>query len=141
MEKQQVQLTRMIFADEIPQEVERLFRRVAVTLSHETEEPLIELTNLLEQQNYTAFLQKSSEFKDELVKALMLLQDCSGILTNFIHIKTQPEQQHQQHQHDHHHDHEKQQAELKALMESMGTHAQKTQSLKSNLESMDVQEG
>ena len=60
MEKQRVQLNRMVFVDEIPEEVERIFRKSATLLSS-MDEPLIELTNLLEQKNHNLFLQKLKE--------------------------------------------------------------------------------
>ena len=89
MEKQQVQLTRMVFVDEIPEEVERLFRKSASSFSHSISEPLIELTNLLEQKNYTLFLEKLKEFREGLAKADLLLEDCDGIVKSYVSLTTQ----------------------------------------------------
>lgn len=89
MEKQQVQLTRMVFVEEIPEEVERLFRKSASSFSHSISEPLIELTSLLEQKNYTLFLEKLKEFREDLAKADLLLEDCNGIVKSYVSLTTQ----------------------------------------------------
>ena len=101
MEKQQqVQLSRTVFVEEIPEEVERIFRRSASSFSHTVGEPLIELTNLLEQKNYTVFLEKLQEFRESLGRADMLLEDCNGIVRSYVSIVSQPAQP-QQPQHSH----------------------------------------
>ena len=86
MEKQQVQLSRMVFVDEIPDEVERIFRRSASSLAHTLGDPLLELNELLEKKNYTVFLEKLREFREELARADMLLEDCDGITRSYVSI-------------------------------------------------------
>lgn len=130
MEKQQVQLTRTVFVDEIPEEVERIFRRSASSFSHSIGEPLIELTNLLEQKNYTVFLEKLREFREGLGRADMLLEDCNGIVRSYVSITSQPENQHQQEQG--HHPNPQQQ-DLEKLLGNMGNALGKAEELQSKL--------
>jgi hypothetical protein len=138
MEKQQVQLTRMHFVDEIPEEVERLFRKSASSFSHSLGEPLIELTNLLEQKNYIVFLEKLYDFREQLGRADMLLEDCTGIIKSFISITTQSQEAN--HKQDAQHN-SADNIDIEALMQSMKEQAQKAQDLQKNLEKNNVQEG
>ena len=138
MEKQQVQLTRMHFVDEIPEEVERLFRKSASSFSHSMGEPLIELTNLLEQKNYTVFLEKLYQFREQLGRADMLLEDCTGIVRSFISITTQPQQAESKQDAGHHIDNN---IDIESLMQNMQDQAQKAQELQKKMGIDNVQEG
>ncbi len=145
MEKQQVQMTRLHFVDEIPEEVERLFRKSASSLSHYMGEPLIELTNLLEQRNYIVFLEKLQQFRERLARADLLLEDCKGIVRNYINITTQPQQpqqpqQSRQPQPAHTHPPEAD-VDFTEMINNMQAQAKKAQDLKTKLENPNVQEG
>jgi len=137
MESQQVQLTRIHYVDEIPEEVERLFRKSATSFSHAIGDPLIELTNLLEQKNYVVFLEKLHVFREQLGRADMLLQDCDGIIKSYVSLVTQDDNQQQ----------EKQQSpsapnmDFESLLGNMKDQAEKLQNLQNNLEKNNVQEG
>ena len=144
MEKQQVQLNRMVFVDEIPEEVERIFRKSASSFSHSMGDPLIELTNLLEQKNYTVFLEKLSDFRTQLGVADMLLEDCNGIVKSYIAITTQDETG-QATQNKNPTNHSKplgSDIDIDALMQNMQEQAKKAQALQDSLiRGQDVQEG
>ena len=144
MEKQQVQLTRMHFVDEIPEEVERLFRKSASLFSHSMGEPLIELTNLLEQKNYIVFLEKLIDFREQLGRADLLLEDCHGIIKSYISITTQQGQEPgQQKQPPLPQNLPSQDVDLESLFGNMQAQAEKLQGLKESLEKSkkNVQEG
>ena len=139
MEKQQVQLTRMHFVDEIPEEVERLFRKSAISFSHCMEEPLIELTNLIEQKNYVVFLDKLNSFREKLARADMLLEDCNGIIRNYIAITTQPQADEQSHPEKANQGSDN--VDIEALMQNMQEQAKKAQELQKQMGTNNVQEG
>ena len=139
MEKQQVQLTRMHFVDEIPEEVERLFRKSASSFSHSMGEPLIELTNLLEQKNYIVFLEKLVQFREQLGRADMLLEDCNGIIKSYINITTQEKTEHNTESSPQ--PHHMPDIDLQSLLGNMQEQAEKLQDLQKNLEKDNVQEG
>ncbi len=136
MEKQQVQMTRLHFVDEIPEEVERLFRKSASSLSHYMGEPLIELTNLLEQRNYIVFLERLQQFRERLARADLLLEDCNGIVRNYINITTQPQQPEPAHTHPPEAD-----VDFTEMINNMQAQAKKAQDLKTKLENPNAQEG
>lgn len=139
MEKQRVQLNRMVFVDEIPEEVERIFRKSATLLSS-MDEPLIELTNLLEQKNHNLFLQKLKEFREQLARADLMFEDCNGITKSYVDISTQEQTDHPPYQQE---DHSHQQApsagmgnqeiDIQELMKNMEQQAQRAKDLQKSL--------
>ena len=133
MERQQVQLTRMHFVDEIPEEVERLFRKSATSFSHAIGDPLIELTNLLEQRNYIVFLEKLFEFREQLARADLLLEDCNGIIKSYISLTTQDSEQTQPDM--------SQNIDFESLMGNMQEQSKKVKDLQEKLRNSNVQEG
>ena len=138
MYNQQIQLNRVFFVEEIPEEIERLFRKSASSLSHSFGEPLMELTTLLEQKNYVVFLEKLHQFRESLGRADMILQDCDGIVRNYINITTQPQADQQSHDNQ---EHGKPNPELEAILSSLQSKADEAQAMRQNLEKNNVQEG
>jgi hypothetical protein len=137
MEKQQVQLNRMVFVDEIPEEVERIFRKSATLLSS-MDEPLMELTNLLEQKNHNLFLHKLKEFREQLARADLLFEDCNGITKSYVQISNQEHTDHpNQHQQAHNHQTpmgmDGQDVDIQELIKSMQEQTQRAQDLKNSL--------
>ena len=138
MQNQQIQLNRVFFVEEIPEEIERLFRKSASSLAHSSSEPLMELTSLLEQKNYVVFLEKLHQFRESLGRADMLLQDCDGIVRNYINITTQPQIEQQSH------DalgHGKPNPELEAILSGLQSKAEEAQAMREKMENKNVQEG
>mgnify|MGYP003141635868 CR=1 FL=1 len=138
-EQQQVELTRVHFVDEIPEEVERLFRKSASSFSYSMGEPLIELTNLLEQKNYIVFLEKLYNFREQLGRADMLLQDCDGIVRSYISLTTQEKTENTSQSSPH--SHPTPDIDFESLLGNMQEQAQKLQGLKEKMENKNVQEG
>ena len=128
MERQQVQLTRMVFVDEIPDEVERIFRKSASSFSFVIGDPLIELTNLLDQKNYTLFLEKLQDFREELAKADLLLEDCNGIVKSYLSIKSKD-----QHVDQHTPVANPQHVDMESLLQNIKEQASKAEELKKRL--------
>lgn len=126
MEKQQVQLTRMVFAEEIPEEVERIFHRSAKSFAHSMGEPIVELSNLLAQKNYIVFLEKLQEFREDLGRADMLLEDCNGIVRSYISMVNNSGQQEPVQQNT-------QQEDLEKILGDMNNTLNKAEELKSKL--------
>jgi hypothetical protein len=138
MYNQQIQLNRVFFVEEVPEEIERLFRKSASSLAHSFGDPLIELTTLLEQKNYVVFLEKLHQFRESLGRADMLLQDCDGIIRNYINITTQPQAEQQSHDTQ---GHGKPNPELEAILSSLQNKAEEAQTMREKMENKNVQEG
>ena len=145
MSKQQVQLTRMVFADEIPSEVKRLLDLSLVSFSDNVKKYSEELTQLLEDENYLAFLERLLEFRMELMKADSLLEDCNGITKSYISILLDLEEEKNtkaanshSHTHPHEHPHPHEHSEEAALLENMKEQLSKAEQLKESLENFDV---
>jgi hypothetical protein len=115
-----------------------LFRKSASSLAHSFGDPLIELTTLLEQKNYVVFLEKLHQFRESLGRADMLLQDCDGIIRNYINITTQPQAEQQSHDTQ---GHGKPNPELEAILSSLQNKAEEAQTMREKMENKNVQEG
>ena len=140
MEKQQVQLNRMVYIEEIPEEIERIFRRSMVMLTDVAGDPTIELLNILESKNYTLFIDKVHSLREYLSQIDSKLQDCYGISSSYVQLITNK-----------HHtpeansntatDNRMENEELQLILENMQEQFKKAEDLREKLGNNDVQEG
>ena len=98
----------------------------------------------LEQKNYIVFLEKLIDFREQLGRADLLLEDCHGIIKSYISITTQQGQEPgQQKQPPLPQNLPSQDVDLESLFGNMQAQAEKLQGLKESLEKSkkNVQEG
>tara|TARA_R100000008_G_C3481497_1_gene114090 strand:+ start:171 stop:578 length:408 start_codon:yes stop_codon:yes gene_type:complete len=87
MEKQQqVQLTRMVFMDDIPQEVGVLLSRFEKLLPHVSQNVAVDLNQYLEEKNYIGLLDSIADIRKQLFYMDNLLQDCDGVVKSYVQL-------------------------------------------------------
>ena len=135
MEKQQqVQLTRMVFMDDIPQEVSVLLSRFDKLLPHVNQNEAVDRNQYLEEKNYIGLLDSIADIRRQLFYMDNLLQDCDGVVKSYVQLllseadsadtQTPPPDEDQQ-----------------ALLNGMNETLKNAQEMQSRLGGLDVQEG
>ena len=125
--KQQVQITRTIFVEEVPSELKRLLSLSLSSFSTNVSKYSEDLEKLLAEENYSMFIEKLLEFRMNLMKADSVLEDCNIISKNYLSMMLGTEQQSKQTEPDFH-----------SMLDTMNEQVEKTQDIKRRLEDGDV---
>jgi len=125
--KQQVQITRTIFVEEVPSELKRLLSLSLSSFSMNVSKYSEDLEKLLAEENYSMFIEKLLEFRMNLMKADSVLEDCNIISKNYLSMMLGTEQQSKQTEPDFH-----------SMLDTMNEQVEKTQDIKRRLEDGDV---
>ena len=132
--QQQVQLTRMVFMDDIPQEVMVLLSRFEKLLPHVDQNVAAKMNQYLEDKNYIGLLDSIADIRKQLFYMDNLLQDCDGVVKSYVQLLLSSDDPTGQESHTLD---ENQQNLLNGMSETL----KNAQGIQSRLEGLDVQEG